>query len=285
MGPSSGGLGTLASLIEIVGLSKSFRDGDRPVIAIDDLDLTVAEGEFVAIIGPSGCGKSTLLRLIAGLLEPDSGALHVNGDSPRTARREKRFGFVPQSPALLPWKTVRDNLTMLVDLNADVGRRPIDDAEADHLLARVGLAGIEDARPGSLSGGMRQRVSLARAFALRSPILLMDEPFSALDEITRSDMRFLLLELWQEATSTVVFVTHSIDEAVVLADRVIVLGADQGRLVAEEQILLPRPRHEDDIDHDQFRTHAASIRHALHEASIASTNGGSTHRAAESGSR
>ncbi len=255
-------------MITIAGLTKTFVDDGRPVAVLDGVDLAIDDGEFVAIIGPSGCGKSTLLRLVGGLLDLDRGTVEVNGASPSVARREKRFGLVPQTPALLPWKTVHQNLTTLVEVNAGSGRVGADSAQVDALLERVGLAGRAKALPGTLSGGMRQRVSLARAFALQAPILLMDEPFSALDELTRSDMRYLLLELWEQARSTVVFVTHSIDEAVVLADRVVVLGGRPGRIVAEETIDLARPRRDGIEDDPRFRAHASVIRQALHEGSL-----------------
>ncbi|MGI9595120.1 MAG: ABC transporter ATP-binding protein, partial [Acidimicrobiales bacterium] len=154
--------------------------------ALTGLDFELQAGEFVSIIGPSGCGKSTLLRLCGGLLQPDQGRITVDGENPDTGRRSKKFGLVPQSPALLPWLTVRQNITLLPKVNRGQGRSQPAGDEVDRLLDAIGLSPFADALPSALSGGMQQRVSLARAFALRPPILLMDEPFAALDEITRS---------------------------------------------------------------------------------------------------
>ncbi|MGH1502220.1 MAG: ABC transporter ATP-binding protein [Acidimicrobiales bacterium] len=259
-------------MIELAQLTKTYGDatsGDAAVPVLEAVDLTIDAGEFVSIIGPSGCGKSTLLRIIGGLLDHSGGSVTVDGDAPDGARRHKRFGLVPQSPALLPWKSVRDNVNLLLDLNSAAGRAPLSPGEVDALLHRVGLAHAADLRPAALSGGMRQRVALARAFALEAPILLMDEPFSSLDELTRADMRYLLLELWEATRSTVVFVTHSIDEAVVLSDRVVVLGGSPGRVQLIETIDLERPRHEGIEDDERFRAHAAAIRAALHSGAAA----------------
>jgi NitT/TauT family transport system ATP-binding protein len=251
-------------------LGKTFLDHGRRTQAIAGLDLEIGAGEFVSIIGPSGCGKSTLLRLVGGLIDRDQGQLLVHGASPAEGRRAKRFGFVPQSPALLPWRTVRENLTLLPRLNRGQGRGPVADDEIDALLDSVGLAPFAHSLPAELSGGMQQRVSLVRAFTLRPPILLMDEPFAALDEITRSDMRFLLLGLWQDTRATVLFVTHSIEEAVLLSDRVIVLTDRPGRISTELTIDLARPRQHGVEDAERFHHHAAALRAALNHAA----NGG-----------
>lgn len=248
------------------GLGKTFLDHGRRTQALAGLDLEVDAGEFVSIIGPSGCGKSTLLRLIGGLIEPDRGQLTVGGEPPTVGRQAKRFGLVPQSPALLPWRTVRDNLTLLPRLNRGQGRGPVTDDEIDDLLESVGLAPFADALPAELSGGMQQRVSLIRAFALRPPILLMDEPFAALDEITRADMRFLLLDLWRDTGATVVFVTHSIDEAVLLSDRVVVLTGRPGQVADELVIDIGRPRPHGIQDADAFHHHTARLRASLNKA-------------------
>ncbi len=252
-------------------LGKTYLDHGRRTQAIAGLDLEIKAGEFVSIIGPSGCGKSTLLRLVGGLIPADRGQLTVHGSSPAEGRKTKRFGFVPQSPALLPWRTVRENLTLLPGLNRGQGRGPVADDEIDDLLQSVGLAPFADSLPAGLSGGMHQRVRLIRAFALRPPILLMDEPFAALDEITRSDMRFLLLDLWRDTKATVLFVTHSIEEAVLLSDRVIVLTNRPGRVSAELTIDLGRPRHHGVEDADDFHHHTAGLRSALN---LAAAGGG-----------
>ncbi len=247
--------------IDIVGLTKVFdRSGER-LVALDQLDLRVAAGEFVSLIGPSGCGKSTLLRAVCGLLPVDSGSISIGDETPTEAKQRKHFAFVPQSPALLDWKNVRDNVRLLQEVNAD---RTVSTADVDYLIERVGLTAAASAMPRELSGGMQQRVSLARAFALRAPVLIMDEPFSALDEITRAEMRFLLLELWRETQATVLFVTHHIDEAIVLSDRVVVLAGQPGTVMADERIDLGRPRLEGIEDDPRFHLHAASIRAALH---------------------
>ena len=234
------------------------------VTALAELDLHVAPGELLSVIGPSGCGKSTLLRIIGGLTTPSQGQVVVNGATADTARATKQFGLVPQTPALLPWKTVRQNAALLTQVNRGVERRPVaSDAAVDAMLAEVGLVEFLDAYPRQLSGGMQQRVALVRAFALGAPILLMDEPFAALDEIVRSEMRYLLLRLWQQHAATVVFVTHSIPEAVMLSDRVAVMAARPGRIVSIETIDLPRPRHPDMEDTTEFIAHVATIRRLL----------------------
>jgi NitT/TauT family transport system ATP-binding protein len=254
-------------------LGKTYLDHGRRTQALAGLDLEIAAGEFVSIIGPSGCGKSTLLRLIGGLIEPDRGQLTVAGDSPVVGRQAKRFGLVPQSPALLPWRTVRENLTLLPNLNRGKGRGPVTDDEIDDLLEAVGLGPFAQSLPEELSGGMRQRVSLIRAFALRPPILLMDEPFAALDEITRSDMRFLLLDLWRDTKATVVFVTHSIEEAVLLSDRVVVLTSRPGQVSDDLVIELDRPRQHGLEDDNDFHGHTSRLRASLNKAAEASAPG------------
>ena len=258
--------------IVVDGVHKHFFHDDRPVVALRDVSLSVAAGEFVSVIGPSGCGKSTLLRVIGGLVAPDGGSVRIDDATPDEARAAKRFGFVPQTPALLPWRSVLGNVTLL----CDVGRRrertrgdatpaPPGDRGRDAiaLLEKVGLARFAGSLPRELSGGMQQRVSLVRAFALAPPILLMDEPFAALDEFTRDAMRYQLLDIWSQTKATVVFVTHSISEAVILSDRVITMAARPGRVASVEEITLPRPRSEDMEDSDLFTTHAHRVRTAL----------------------
>lgn len=251
---------SLSTTLEVSGLRKQFKRGDDQLTVFDDLHLSVSTGEFVSIIGPSGCGKSTLLRVVGGLLDADAGRIVVNDETPSEARERKHFGFVPQTPALLPWKTVRQNVALLQslhtksDTNNDAVTRIIDD---------VGLSAVADSLPAELSGGMQQRVSLARAFALRPPILLMDEPFSALDEITRSEMRYLLLNLWRDTSATVLFVTHNIDEAIVLSDRVLVMAGHPASIVADVRIDLERPRSAGIEDATDFHKLAAELRAAL----------------------
>lgn len=241
--PVNAGIG---SGIEVAGAAKRFGDLD----ALAPTDLTVAPGEIVTVIGPSGCGKTTLLRLIAGLERTTAGSVTVDGQPPERAKQLKRIGFVPQAPALLPWRTVEANARLLLDLNGRVpAPRPSDPIE---LLDRVGLADFSAAYPHELSGGMQQRVGLVRAFALGAPYLLMDEPFAALDEIARADMRHLLAELCEPVGAGIVFVTHSLAEAVYLSDRVVVLSPRPGRVVGAVTIDLPRPRRPELEDDPAF---------------------------------
>jgi NitT/TauT family transport system ATP-binding protein len=203
--------------------------------ALQGLDLVVGEGEFVSLVGPSGCGKSSLLRLVAGLLNPSEGALTVGGLAPIQARRTSHScGFVFQAPTLLPWRSVRDNLLLPLELEGcpAADRR----VRAAAWLERVGLADFADAWPAQLSGGMRMRVSIARALASRPRILLMDEPFAALDDITRGRLQEDLLDLRREFGFTTVFVTHNVSEAVFLSDRVAVMSARPGRVVGEVEV-------------------------------------------------
>ncbi len=249
----------VAAGITVDSVSKRFRHDRLLVEALDRVSLDVAAGEFVGVIGPSGCGKSTLIRLIGGLAEPDGGSIRVGGMPPAEARAEKLFGLVPQSPSLLPWRSVLDNVTLL----RDVGRRTSGWRDPMALLGQVGLAEFASSLPKELSGGMQQRVSLVRAFALGAPVLLMDEPFAALDEITRQQMRYQLLDVWEATRATVVFVTHSIPEAVILSDRVVTMAARPGRVIDVEEISLPRPRHEEMEFEAEFAAHAIGLRRAL----------------------
>ncbi len=250
--------------IRIDALGKVFARRGRATEALRDVRLDIRDGEFVSLLGPSGCGKSTLLRVIGGLLEPDTGSISVAGVSPRAARAAKSFGLVPQSPALLPWHTVAKNVRFLTSVHhRGNGPSVLGGAQIDELLATVGLSAFAHSLPHELSGGMQQRVSLVRAFALGAPILLMDEPFAALDEITRADMRYLLLDLWERTGATVVFVTHSVSEAVILSDRVVVMAPRPGRVVSVEDIDLPRPRTPDMEDAPEFHAHVQRLRAEL----------------------
>lgn len=217
--------------------------GERTVEALSDVEFSVGDGEFVAVVGPSGCGKSTLLRLIAGLLQPTSGEIRVHGKSPRQAQRDVEFGFVFQNPVLFPWLRVIDNV-LLPDKILGPRNPTHEEAEryARQLLADVGLEGFEQSYPAQISGGMRQRVALARALLYEPTTLLMDEPFGALDEFTRDQLNLQLLEVWQKFGSTIVFVTHSLQEAIFLADRVIMMSPRPGRVVRSAQVPFGRPR-------------------------------------------
>ncbi len=244
--------------IEVRSAAKSFGSLD----ALAPIDLTVGDGETVTLLGPSGCGKTTLLRLIAGLERPSAGEIIVNGMSPTDARRHKQIGFVPQSPALLPWRTVEANARLLLDINRRASPATPSATVAD-LLDEVGLGEFRDAYPHELSGGMQQRVGLVRAFAIDAPILLMDEPFAALDEMTRTDMRHLLGRLCEPLGTTVLFVTHSIAEATFLSDRVAVMSQRPGRVTDDIVIDLVHPRVPELEDTDDFFHITTRVRAAL----------------------
>jgi NitT/TauT family transport system ATP-binding protein len=241
-----------APVVEARGLAKTYPGG---TVALAPVDLVVRRGEFVTLLGPSGCGKSTLLNLVAGLLAPTAGTLRWWGDGHApSGEAGRRIGFVFQAPTLMPWARVQDNVALPLALVR--APRPQRHAAAARALAQVGLAGFERALPRELSGGMQMRVSIARALALEPDLLLMDEPFGALDEFTRQRLDADLLALWSRRTLTVVFVTHSIQEAVFLSTRVVVMGARPGRILAERAIEWPAARD------DAFRVSSAFAEHA-----------------------
>ncbi len=222
-------------------ISKTF-NGTRPVQALSDVSFGIAQGEFISLIGQSGSGKSTLCNLIAGLLTPDAGEIRLNGAL--INGQTGHVGYMPQRDLLMPWRTVLQN----VILGAEIRRLPLDQARerARALLPLFGLEGFADAYPRQLSGGMRQRAALLRTFLLERPLLLLDEPFGALDALTRREMQNWLLGVWLQLQPTVLFVTHDVREAALLSDRVLVLSARPGRLIADVPIQLPRPRSESD---------------------------------------
>ena len=227
-------------MIEISGLSKTFpaRGKDAPVLALKDVNLRIEDGEFLTILGPSGCGKTTLLRMIAGLVEWDDGEITVNGKPVRGPGPDRAMVF--QAFALMPWATVRDNVAFGLELRGVPKDKRL--ARADELLNLVGLKGFEGRLPGQLSGGMQQRVGLARALAVDPEILLMDEPFGALDEQTRRLLQEELLGIWEATRKTVIFITHSMEEAVLLGDRVALMSPRPGRIINITHVPLPRPR-------------------------------------------
>lgn len=229
------------------------------VIALADIDFTVRDGEFVSIVGPSGCGKSTLLRILAGLMPPTSGQAELAGSPIDGPRRD--IGVVFQSPVLFPWRTVLANAELPVDVQG-LDRRAMR-AKALELLKLVGLEGFESRYPRELSGGMQQRVSLVRALIHDPALLLMDEPFGALDAMTRETMHIELQRIWMERRKTIVFITHSIAEAVFLADRVLVMTPRPGKIGAELEIDLPRPRALDVVNTEIFGSYVRQIRAAL----------------------
>lgn len=225
-------------VIELRGVSRTFTTRSGTVEALRNIDLTIGQGEFVAVVGRSGCGKSTLLRLVAGLLPVTGGEVRVAGEPVTKARRDIAMLF--QRPALLPWRSVLDNVMLPVEIFGWRRAKHLD--RAHELLSMAGLAGFEKKLPHELSGGMQQRVSLCRSLVSSPKVMLMDEPFSALDALTREELSVELQRIHMENAATIVFVTHSIDEAVLLADRVVVLSPRPGRIRKVVDIDIPRPR-------------------------------------------
>jgi NitT/TauT family transport system ATP-binding protein len=253
--------GQTRPVIDIRGLSLTFQTDDKPVVALDGIDLKIEAGDFVSLIGPSGCGKTTLLRVIADLERPTGGTALIDGMSPEEARLKRLYGYVFQAPALQPWRTVERNVTLPLEIFG------IDKAErrrrADEQLALVGLTGFEKKFPWQLSGGMQQRVSIARALSFAPEVLLMDEPFGALDEITRDHLNLQLTELWRRTGKTCVFVTHSISEAVFLSTKIVVMSPRPGRILDVIASTLPRERTLEIRETAQFAEIAARVRRGL----------------------
>ena len=250
-----------ALAVQVQRASVVYATGGAPVHALQEVDLSIAQGEFVALIGPSGCGKTTLLRVIADLEAITSGQVQVNGMSPHEARLARAYGYVFQSPALFPWRTVLGNVMLPLQIH---GRRRADcEAVATEHLARVGLTGFERKYPWQLSGGMQQRVSIARALGFEPKLLMMDEPFGALDEITRDGLNEQLQQLWRRERRTVVFVTHSIAEAVYLSTRIVVMSPRPGRILKVIDSTLPDERHLGLRDTVEFIALAHQVREGL----------------------
>lgn len=242
-------------------LGLTFATNDGPVAALSDVDLTIGPGEFVSFIGPSGCGKTTLLRVIADLERPTAGTIAVNGMSPEAARRKRAYGYVFQAPALFPWRTVARNVALPLEIES-MGRAEIA-ARVKRTLDMVELGGFEQKFPWQLSGGMQQRVSIARALAFDAQLLLMDEPFGALDEIVRDRLNAQLLDLWRQTQMTIAFVTHSIPEAVYLSTKIIVMSPRPGRVTDVIESTLPLERPLDIRETPEFLKIAHRVREGL----------------------
>ncbi len=248
-------------VIDIENLSLTFETNDGPVHALSDIDLKIEEGDFVSFIGPSGCGKTTLLRVIADLEQPTAGSITVNGVSPEEARLNRAYGYVFQAAALYPWRTIAKNVALPLEIMG------LSTAEQRERIARnmelVNLTGFEKKFPWQLSGGMQQRASIARALAVEPDLLLMDEPFGALDEIVRDHLNEQLLQLWAKTNKTVVFVTHSIPEAVFLSTKIVVLCPRPGRIYDVIESDLPRDRNLDIRETPEFLKIAHRVREGL----------------------
>jgi NitT/TauT family transport system ATP-binding protein len=253
-----------AAAVSIAGVSKQFKGGTT---ALQEIDLDIHPGEFVSLIGPSGCGKSTLLRVIGDLISPSDGKVVVNGKSAHQARLDRDYGIVFQDAVLYDWRTIAKNIALPLELGGWDKRRRRE--RVDEMLQLVELDGFSDHYPWQLSGGMQQRVSIARALSFSPALLLMDEPFGALDEMTRERLNAELLRIWADTKSTIVFVTHSIAEAVFLSTRVVVMSPRPGRISSVVGIDLPQPRTAVTREEPRFFELVTAVREALHVGSEA----------------
>ncbi|WP_138495113.1 ABC transporter ATP-binding protein [Paenibacillus pinistramenti] len=235
-------------VLEVAGLTKTYREGQSPVQVLDGINLSVAEGEFVSIVGPSGSGKSTLFHLIGGLAEPDAGRVLLRGRN--ITGQRGHIAYVPQQPALFPWRTIQDNVALGMEI-AGTPRREAREQTREWLL-KAGLGGYEQAYPHMLSGGMQQRAAFLRGLLSPQELMALDEPFSALDALTRSDMQHWLLELWEKHRRSVLFITHSIEEALLLSDRIILLSGRPARVLHELTVPFARPRRPEMAEEPEF---------------------------------
>jgi NitT/TauT family transport system ATP-binding protein len=250
---------TARDMISFDGIEKTYGidAAEESVTALEDIDVDVEEGEFVSVVGPSGCGKTTLLHLAAGILEPTAGSVEIDGtDVQSPQHKRKEVGLVFQQPVALEWRTVRQNLLLPAQILKENGaiEHEMDyyESRADDLLALTGLEGFGDAYPNELSGGMQQRVTISQALIYEPSVLLMDEPFGSLDAMTKDELNIELLRVWRETRKTILFITHDLDEAVFLSDRIIVLSPRPGQVVDDIRIDLPRPRSEDTRGSERF---------------------------------
>jgi NitT/TauT family transport system ATP-binding protein len=274
-----------APVVRLAGIGKSFRTGtkktDRETVALSDITLDIGQGEFVSLIGPSGCGKSTLLRVIGDLTQPTTGTVEVNGKPAGRARLDREYGMVFQAPVLFDWRTIEDNVRLPLELFGY--DRQAQNERTQEMLALVGLTDFARHRPYQLSGGMQQRVAIARALAFSPSLLLMDEPFGALDEMTRERMNSEVLSIWARTGITVVFVTHSIPEAVFLSSRVAVMSARPGRITRIVDVDLPRPRGLDTRESPAYFSLITEVREALRGSEGPETDVASVERTAAEG--
>jgi NitT/TauT family transport system ATP-binding protein len=252
-----------SQVVQVQGVGKSFGEGADRLVALDAVELAIQEGEFISLIGPSGCGKSTLLRLIGDLTTPTTGQVTVNGKPARQARLGREYGMVFQAPVLMDWRSVKRNVELPLELmGVEAGERT---RRSQRLLELVELGEFGRTYPWQLSGGMQQRVAIARALVFDPKLLLMDEPFGALDEMTRERMNLELMKIWGRTGTTIIFVTHSIPEAVFLSTRVVVMSARPGRITNIVDIDLPQPRTVDTREHERYFEHVTTVREALRQ--------------------
>lgn len=260
----------MEAAVEVRDLGITFDSAGGKLTVLDDFNLTVKKNEFVSLIGPSGCGKTTVLRCIADLVSPSAGEVLVNDMSPKAAVKQREIGYVFQSATLLEWRNVLKNVLLPLELAGVTRKESVPRAEA--MIERVGLADFMKHFPRQLSGGMQQRVAIARAMVMEPDIILMDEPFSALDEITRDDMNQWLTEVFMSTNSTVLFVTHNIREAIQLSDRVVVMASRPGRIIEEYNITFPRPRTTEILFSREFN----ELRQQAEEALFGASHGSGT---------
>lgn len=252
--------------IELKHLEKVFHTRWQDIVAVHDVNMHVKDGEFVSLIGPSGCGKSTIIRLIDDIIKPTSGEIYVDGEEITKYRRipkeiNRKFGFIFQQPNLFPWLTVRENVAFPLTIYGIKG--PEWEEYVDELIEVVGLTSYKNAYPVEISGGAMQRVGVIRALVHKPEILLMDEPFGALDAMTREQLNLEMLDIWARMKKTIIFITHNVEEAVLMSDRVYVMGTNPGRIVDEIHIDLPRPRTLKMITDDNFQNYCMNLTHLI----------------------